>query len=566
MTSKATASTAARSAGITETDVLIVGAGPVGAALAIELGLRGIRVHLVEQVPEIGSWWTRAMNANKRTMEHLRRWGVAQSLKDINYVPKDWPGNVTLVQTLGGSAITCVRGEGLGWHRVLDDSAEDSLWVAQGQMQQVLLRRARELGAVIEMRAQATAIEEGEAGEGGPVRVQVRQDGAERWFHARYVVGCDGARSFVRESAGLSYQGGGVLSRVIALFFDAPGLLDDMRRRGIPDSVMYLCAQPQVRGLARLVQGSRWELQVNLLEDQTADGVDPEALVRLAIGPDIAFTFERSFPFSYYDLIADRYGRRHVFIAGDATHIIPPLGGHNLNLGVGDAVNLGWKLAHVLRGWAGDELLDSYTPERRGMALRTKGEVLANHDRLFSTFALLAQWLAIEGDDDAAQARRKRMGEDIGVHLRPQWRNDGIVLDQRYTGSPIVAAAEAPAREIPYDPQRNIAWCAPGHRAPMHRDAQGTALYDRFGAEYTLLDIGSGSAGMQAMRQLLAAGWPVKHLPIDDPELRNRYGCALALIRPDQHVAWCGEQFPSDAQALLDRLAGRARVAQPLAA
>jgi hypothetical protein len=126
------------------TDVLIVSAGPggLGLTLAMELGLRGVDCRLVDRVPEIGHWWTRAMNMNKRTMEHMRRWGLAEQLKRINFVPPGWPGNVTAVDTLGGRSLATARADGVGWHRTLDDAAEDALWVVQGQVQKCCSRKS----------------------------------------------------------------------------------------------------------------------------------------------------------------------------------------------------------------------------------------------------------------------------------------------------------------------------------------------------------------------------------------------------------------------------------------
>ncbi|WP_454740349.1 FAD-dependent monooxygenase [Cupriavidus necator] len=541
-----------------ETDVLIVGAGPVGGSLAVELALRGIRVQIVEQLPDIGSWWTRAMNCNKRSMEHLRRWGIAERLKDINFVPKGWPGNVTLVDTLGGRQITSVCAEGLGWQRVLPDASEDALWVTQGQLQQVVLEKAQQLGVMINFSSKAVSMTRRDD---GTVCVGVESDGVTRNIGARYVVGCDGARSFVRETLGMTYQGNGALSRVVAVFFDAPDLLASMRQRGITDAVMYVVAKPEVRGVARLIQGHRWELQINLADDATENDIDPDAVVRALVGPGIDYKLERTFPFSYFDLVADRFGHEFGFIAGDAAHIIPPLGGHNLNLGIGDAVNLGWKLAHVLRGWAGDAILDSYSVERRAMVLRTKGEVLQNHARLYSSFGRLAEWMTIEGDDADTHARREQMGQDIGNHLYPQWVSDGIVLDLRYPDSPIVACDQAASEHVPYDPARNTPCAVPGHRAPMYRDNAGAPLYDRFGPEYTLLDLAPASdAGRVAAQRLTAAGLPVAHLSVTDESLRSLFGRPLTLIRPDQHVAWRGESLPADVEEFVHLLTGRPRV------
>jgi 2-polyprenyl-6-methoxyphenol hydroxylase-like FAD-dependent oxidoreductase len=455
--------------------VLIVGAGPVGLALAVELGLRRIDCRLVDRVPEIGHWWTRAMNMNKRTMEHMRRWGLAEQLKRINFVPPGWPGNVTAVDTFGGRSLATAWADGVGWHRTLDDAAEDALWVAQGQVQKLLLEKVGKLGVNAAFSSEAVSVA---IVEDGSVEVEVenKQTRARQRIAARYVVGCDGGRSIVRQAAGIAYRGPGALSRQVAIFFRAPDLLADMRRRKIPDSVMYLCAEAGCFGLARLIAGDRWEFAYNLPKGVQEGDLDPDALIRSVVGP--------------------------LFIAGDAAHVIPPLGGHNLNIGFNDAVNLGWKLAHVLRGWASEGILDSYEPERFPMIHRTASEAFNNYRRLQLMFARLFDVMAIEGDDEDAWNKRFELSRIIARDLEPQWHSDGTVLDQRYLDSPIVAreASSAP----PYDRARNQPFAAPGHRAPLKRNAEGAPLYDFFGDEYTLLDMAEmPNNGLSVIRHLV---------------------------------------------------------------
>jgi 2-polyprenyl-6-methoxyphenol hydroxylase-like FAD-dependent oxidoreductase len=540
---------------IARTDVLIVGAGPVGLALAVELGLRGIDCRLVDRVSEIGHWWTRAMNMNKRTMEHMRRWGLAEELKHINFVPRGWPGNVTAVDTLGGRSLATARAEGLGWHRTLDDAAEDALWVAQGQVQKLLLKKVCKLGVNAAFSSEAVsvaAVEDGSA----EVEVENLQTRARQRIVARYVVGCDGGRSIVRQAADIAYRGPGALSRQVAIFFRAPDLLADMRRRKIPDSAMYLCAKPGCAGLARLIAGDRWEFTYNLPKDAQEDDLDLDALVRSVVGPEIVFEIERSLPFSYFESVADRLRVGPLFIAGDAAHVIPPLGGHNLNVGFGDAVNLGWKLSHVLRGWASEGILDSYGPERLPMIHRTASEAFNNYERWRLTFARLSEVMAIEGDDEDAWNKRFELSRIIARDLEPQWHSDGTVLDQRYSGSPIVAreASSAPS----YDRTKNQPFAAPGHRAPLRRNAEGTPLYDFFGDEYTLLDLAAApNNGLSVIPHLVDADIPVKHLRLDAPDLRELYGADLTLIRPDQQVFWRGDVCPENFSELIDVLTGR---------
>ncbi|WP_322061881.1 FAD-dependent monooxygenase [Paraburkholderia sp. J63] len=527
-------------------EVLIVGAGPVGLALAVELRLRGIDVQVIDGIRDIGHWWTRAMNMNKRTMEHMRRWGLSERLKAINYVPRGWPSNVALIERHGGRQIACARAEGLGWGRTLPDASEDALWVAQGQVQQVLLEHARKLGARVTFDACATELL---CNADGTVQVFGRTTVGSRTWHARYVVGCDGSHSFVRTAVGIACGGAGPLSRQISIFFRAPNLLDAMRSHGIADSVMYFCADTVTPGTSRLICGDRWEFTYRPPQPVDESRFDPHPVLRNLLGSDCHYTLERVYPFSYAEQIAAELRAGPVFLAGDAAHTIPPLGGHNLNLGFGDAVNLGWKLAHVLRGWAGDALLDSFGRERLPMIARTAHEARQNYERLHATFARLATWMTLRADDD-----RNRLGEAIARDLEPQWRSDGTVLDQRYEDSPVIAAEST--RAPPYDPTRYQGAALPGHRAPMYRDTFGTPLYDRLGAEYTLLDVATDREPGLLLHRRLCKHIPVSYLHLPEPALRERYGAHFTLIRPDQHIAWRADTAPLDIEALVTHITG----------
>jgi 2-polyprenyl-6-methoxyphenol hydroxylase-like FAD-dependent oxidoreductase len=538
-----------------DADVIIVGAGPVGLAVAVELGLRGIRAHVIEAAAEIGHWWTRAMNMNKRTMEHVRRWGVAGRLKEINHVPPGWPSNVTFVDRLGGYQIGSVHAEGLGWHRTLPDAAEDALWVAQGQVQQVLLERAQQLGATVSFNTRALGIQSHD--ESG-VTLVIDEPGKTgvRTLGSRFLVGCDGGRSIVRRTVDIPYLGPGPLTRQVSIFFRAPALLDDMHRRGIVDSAFYMCTKEGQAGTARLIAGDRWEFTFRPPEGFEECNLDPHEVIRGLIGDHIDYRLEQTYPFNYFELVAQRFNQGRVLIAGDAAHMIPPLGGHNLNLGFGDAVNMGWKLAHVLRGWAGEGILDSYSVERRPVVLRTAATSHDNFERFRTSFARLAEAAGIPGNDHIARSRREAIGAAVAEDLQVQWQSDGLVLDIRYGGSPIVAEEriDAPPLEL----ARYHAFAAPGHRAPMLRDASGVPLYDRLGPEYTLLDLsGLPDQGTRAARELADMGVPVMHLQVADDKARALYGSDFVLIRPDQHVAWRGNPTQWDVAALVRRLTCR---------
>jgi hypothetical protein len=190
------------------------------------------------------------------------------------------------------------------------------------------------------------------------------------------------------------------------------------------------------------------------------------------------------------------------------------------------------------------------------MIHRTAGEAFNNYERWQLTFARLSEVMAIEGDNEDAWNKRFELSQIIARDLEPQWHSDGTVLDQRYTDSPIIARETSSAP--PYDRAKNQPFAAPGHRAPLKRNAEGVPLYDFFGDEYTLLDLAEApNNGLSVIRHLVEAGIPVKHLRLDNPDLRMLYGADLTLIRPDQQIVWRGNASPENFAELIDILTGR---------
>jgi FAD binding domain-containing protein/aromatic ring hydroxylase-like protein len=277
-------------------------------------------------------------------------------------------------------------------------------------------------------------------------------------------------------------------------------------------------------------------------------------------------------------------------LAGDAAHLFPPHLGQNLNVGIGDAADLGWKLAAVVSGWGGRGLLDSYTAERRPIAARTALASAAvargwGHDRPPADAAAarppgpaaaLAEgpaeaWRIVrqegipDGEDEDARRRRRALGRRLYELVRQ--RTYGIVLDERYDHSPLVVADGTPAppwSEAGYQPSAR-----PGHRAPHAFLPDGTALYDLFGTGFTLLDLGAAPADVQGIEKAAAdRGVPLRTVVIgavtpDPAPAAARYGRRLVLVRPDQHVAWRGDRAPADPAGLIDTVRGAGRPPAP---
>ena len=288
---------------------------------------------------------------------------------------------------------------------------------------------------------------------------------------------------------------------------------------------------------------------------------------RVVIGREVEVEIKRISPYLIHELTAETYRRGRVLIAGDACHLFCPFGGFNMNTGIDDAANLGWKLAAALAGWGGEGLLDSYTEERRPIALANCAAASANVHALVAAIGAVLGEGVPDGEDDDDDDTRRRLGQRLYEETYSEWNTHGIVLDQRYTSSSVIVddGSDAPA----WEGTSYLPLAKPGHRLPHAWLADGVSLYDRLGPGLTLLDCGAAEAELEAFRGAASShGVPLEVLALGNPALAERYGAPLVLVRPDQHVAWRGAQPPADADRLIDLVrgagAGRARRRGPL--
>ena len=527
--------------------VLIVGAGPVGLALAIELGHRDVRCLLVERSARAGHA-PRAKTTHSRTREHLRRWGIVGDLAAASPFGVDYPSHVHFVTRLGGHPL----------HRfdhALDmspareeDYAEHGQWIPQYKLEAVLRDHAATLPDVaIRFGQELVSMEQDEDG----VTARLRgEDGAEREVRADYLVGADGARSRVREAIGAAMIGTHGLSRNHNVIFRSRGLAG-AHPHG-PGIMFWQINADAPSLIGPMDADDLWYFMPTKVEgDGRLDPVEAEAMIRRATGIDTDYEVLSSDVWVASKLLADRYRKGRAFLAGDACHLHPPFGGFGMNLGVGDAVDLGWKLAAVLAGWGGPALLDSYEVERRQAHEIVLDAAEANH-------TVLANQLVrphIEEDGPEGDAARAEATALIRRHKHAEFYARGVVLGTCYRASPVIrddGTQKDWARSLDYTPV-----AIPGCRAPHRWLADGSSLYDHLGAGFTLLildpkAIGEGDA---ARISALAAGVPLTVFDASrEKPLRDLYAARLALIRPDQHVAWRGERWPG--AGLLDQVAG----------
>lgn len=519
------------------TPVLIVGAGPAGLALAIELGSREVECLVVERNDRVG-YAPRAKTTHVRTREHLRRWGIADKLATASPFGIDYPSNVAFVTRLAGPKLAQFDNAFHCAPQRNDLYSEHAQWIPQYLLEEVLRAHVQTLPSVeIRFNTEFLSCEQ----DTDRVRSQLRDvsSGAQFSVQSDHLVGADGARSAVRASIGAKMEGLYGLSRNYNVVFRAPGLAD---AHAHGPAIMYWHVNPDAPGLlGPMDSGDKWFFMPTKLPEGTKlSNADAAAMICTATGIDLPYEILSSDEWVASRLIADKYRDRRIFLAGDACHLHPPFGGYGMNMGIADSVDLGWKLAARLRGWGGPSLLESYERERRPVHEYVMDEAVANHSVLANQF-----WhVGLDAPTAEGEALRRRIGELIMETKAREFRTLGVVLGYHYDESPILVSdgTEPPTRDF-----RHYTPCArPGCVAPHAWLEDGRSLYDTFGSGFTLL-VMNGAGGQRIenfCNEASSAGIPLTVTTTTDPLIRALYQANYALIRPDQHVAWRGNTMP----------------------
>jgi 2-polyprenyl-6-methoxyphenol hydroxylase-like FAD-dependent oxidoreductase len=531
--------------------VLIVGAGPAGLALAIELGHRGIPCMLIERNDRVG-YAPRAKTTNVRTREHMRRWGIAEKLRAASPLGLDYPSNIVFCTRLNGprlasieNAMYCAPGKNPLY-------SEHAQWIPQYSVEEVMRAHVQALPSVdLRFNCELELFEQGVSGVVALVKDLATDSSFE--VSCQYLVGADGARSTVRAAIGARMVGTYGLSRNYNVVFRAPGL-DKAHRHG--PAIMYWQINGEIPSLiGPMDRGDKWFfMPTQLSEGQKLTAEEAPALIRKATGlADQEIEVLSTDEWVASRLISEKYGDRRVFLIGDACHLHPPFGGYGMNMGVADGVDLGWKIAAVLQRWGGQALLDSYERERRPVHDFVMDEAVANH-------AVLGNQLWQEGLEDSTEAgeqMRRAVGARIEVAKMREFNTLGVVLGYRYDESPVIVpdGTEAPANDfLNYVPSAR-----PGALAPHAWLHDGSSLYDHFGQGFTLLVTcdAEHAALQRAQDEAEAAQVPLKVLQPNERVLKQLYGAQYTLIRPDQHVAWRADEWPASGETLLKRVTGQ---------
>jgi 2-polyprenyl-6-methoxyphenol hydroxylase-like FAD-dependent oxidoreductase len=531
----------------TDIPVLIVGGGPVGLALALDLGWRGVPCLLVERGD--GEVVDAKMFATGiRTVEFCRRWGIAGEVKDWGF-PRDFPFDNVFVTSLMGHEVGRIAMPSIADTPPFDESPEQYAHCPQFVFDPILARAARSYPCVaLRYRCTLTGFRQDDDG----VTAELSDDatGRHEQVRARHMVACDGFSSSVRKALGIEMRGVPFINRSVNVMFRTRDL-SAVHPKGNAGRFVLIGPEGPWASLTP-ADRERWRLMIHGEQEDEPLNVDAAAEVRRAAGRDFDFEILSVGHWVRRRMVADHYGKGRVFLAGDAVHVMPPNGGLGMNTGVGDAADLGWKLAAIHHGWGGAHLLDSYEAERRPAGIRQCDEAMRNFERYGGRRPVPG----ILDESPEGDRARAELGARLSSGNRMAWENPlHTHLGYRYDGSPI-CVADGPAPSEPEDPRDYRQSSLPGGRAPHAWLADGRSTLDLFGRGFTLLRLGSAPDAGALAEAAAQRGVPLEIVAIADPTIAALYERALVLVRPDGHVAWRGDALPVDALALVDRIRG----------
>jgi 2-polyprenyl-6-methoxyphenol hydroxylase-like FAD-dependent oxidoreductase len=531
---------------MTESEVLIVGAGPTGLTLAIDLGKRGVRCTLIEQKPK-PAFLPKMERINARSMEIYRRLGLSQKIRASGLRP-DCPMDVYVMLALTEPPLLHLNYPSVEQAqknvRATNDGTvplEPYQLISQYTLEPLLKSIAETIPAIdVRFGCEFVSLRQDAAG----VTAQVKTlDGGTGEIRAKYLVGCDGGASPVRKELGIELSGEGNLLGLRQALFKCDELFDRLplgngHGKGPGKGRHYHVADNKSTFLIMQDSTKHWTLHSVVDSDD-----EMKAQFEQTIGVPVKYEMLSCAPWRQNLLLADRYGEGRVFIAGDAAHLVIPTGGLGMNSGVGDATDLAWKLAATLKGWGGPGLLQSYEVDRRQIGDRNVG---ASRYATIGRRKWRGMWRPdIREDSPAGAETRRKLAAVADVEQRKSNEMIGAELGYRYVDSPIICNIPGGPEHL-FREYHPTTW--PGARLPHVWLDDGSPLQDKIPDGYTILKLAGAKADASGLQRAIAArGAPVTVLDVPDRIARDIYGHDLVLIRPDMHIVWRGNAEPEDA-------------------
>jgi 2-polyprenyl-6-methoxyphenol hydroxylase-like FAD-dependent oxidoreductase len=528
-------------------DVVIAGGGPVGMGLGIELGLRGITSLICDLRGPEQTFPARTNLTNGRSMEHFRRWGIADNLRRNDPVPPKFHRDVAFLTRANGWVLMNFEG-GCEWRERLPISSEVPEW-APNQAIEKTLREGVEAQPDATMLFESTVTDFSQDSNG--VEVAFEGPDGPRVVRGDYLVLADGARSSLRKRLNVGLPGQ-TLAHSGAWHFRAPELENLFAETHLASAYFFVNQDEHSITMAPQSGDGHWVYMVSPLPDGV-DVEDWETLRQMlfdAIGAEFEIEDVRGGAWVSSSRMAPRYDFGRVFLAGDAAHLTSPFGGFGMNMGIGDAADLGWKLAAVLDGWGGPRLLETYTIERQEAEKFIIEGSQYNGEQLGVN--LVKPHMEDEGEQ--GEAAREEVRELIVTEKTKEFLSLGAQFGYRYETSPIILGERSDPPPLDYG--EYVPSARPGSRAPHLWLDDGSSLYDHFGLGFCLLKLGIEAETEPLEAAARERSLPLRVFELDSAEARELYEAALVLVRPDQHVAWRGDALPDDLALLLDTVRG----------
>jgi 2-polyprenyl-6-methoxyphenol hydroxylase-like FAD-dependent oxidoreductase len=528
--------------GAMDSEVLIVGGGPTGLTLAIDLGQRGIGCILIEQ-KDRPAFLPKMERVNARTMEIYRRMGLAQQIRAAG-LRSDCPMDIYIVLALNEPPLLHLSYPSVAQAQANTRATNDgSLPLEPYQLisqytLEPLLKSIVETIPAVTVRFGWEFLSLRQHGDGVTARVR-RADGNVQDVRVAYLVGCDGGASAVRKELGIELSGEGNMLQFRQALCRCDDLFDRLPIDNGPGKGRhYHVADDKATFLIMQDSTKHWTLH-SIVDS----GEEMKRQFEETVGVPIGYEMLSCAPWRQNLLLADRYGNDRVFLAGDAVHLVIPTGGLGMNSGVGDAIDLSWKLAATLRGWGGPGLLKSYEIERRQVGARNVG---AARYASVGRRKWRAMWRPdIRDATPAGEQTRRNLGAVADIEQRKSNEMIGAELGYRYVDSTVIC-------NVPGGPEHQLreyrptTW--PGARLPHLWLDDGTPMQDHIPDGFTILTLGRSGADASGLeRAIRSHGAPVTVLAVPDRIARDIYGYDLILLRPDMHVVWRGQRPPEDA-------------------
>ena len=538
-----------------QTPILIVGGGPVGLAMAGDLGWRGVPCVLIEKTD--GRITQPRMDiVHVRTMEFCRRWGIVPWVEEAGYnrdYPQDnaWVTSLANGYELGREPFPSPREE-----KPPPQSPQKRERCPQNFFDPVLARFCGTF-AHVTRRYRTELVDFAEHDAGVTAILRDHATGASETIEAATMIGCDGAGGPIRERLGIKLSGNPVLTYTTNAIFRRAGL-EQLHRMRPAYRFIFIGPEGTFATIVAIDGRDHWRFSLlGSREYRPLTEADVRAAIERAVGCSFDFEITSIMPWTRRELIADRYGTARVFLAGDSAHQLSPTGGFGMNTGIQEAIDLAWKLEARLSGWGGDWLLDSYETERRPIAARNVHEAAGNLARMLSPRQDRPP-PEIFAPGAAGDAARRAFGAAFTATMRREWFTIGIQLGYRYEDSPVCIPDGTPPP--PDETATYVQTARPGHRAPHVWLGPEQSTLDLFGRGFVLLRLGARPPDAAALVQAAAdRGVPLRVRDVVNETAEALYERRLVLVRPDGHVAWRGDRVPSDAMRVIDKVRGCGR-------